>query len=258
MLIAADIGNTNIVIGFFKDGNFLFSRRLHTGPPQSVDEYEMLLRGMLFAFNGDLDTAESGVVASVVPELTGVFIQLLKRITGQKPLIVDHTLKLGIRIETDFPEKVGHDRIANAVAAYHQHRTSLIVIDCGTATTFDVIRSDGVFEGGLICPGMLISAEALYSRAAQLFQVNLDKPEQLIGKNTTESMQSGIFNGYCAMIEALVVKITEDLKERNQPEPKVIITGGHATKISEYLPDAAIEENLTLTGLSLIHLLNQK
>ena len=171
---------------------------------------------------------------------------------------MDHTLKLGIQIETDFPEKVGHDRIANAVAAYHQHRTSLIVIDCGTATTFDVIRSDGVFEGGLICPGMMISAEALYSRAAQLFQVNLDKPEQLIGKNTTESMQSGIFNGYCAMIEALVVKITEDLKKRNQPEPKVIITGGHATKISEYLPDAAIEENLTLTGLSLIHLLNQK
>ena len=258
MLIAADIGNTNIVIGFFKDGNFLLSRRLHTGPPQSVDEYEMLLRGMLFAFNEDLETAECGVVASVVPELTGVFIELLKRITGQKPLIVDHSLKLGIWIETDFPEKVGHDRIANAVAAYHQYRTSLIVIDCGTATTFDVIRSDGVFEGGLICPGMLISAEALYSRAAQLFQVNLDKPEQLIGKNTTESMQSGIFNGYCAMIEALVVKIAEDLRKRNQPEPKVIITGGHATKISEYLPDAAIEENLTLTGLSLIHLLNQK
>ena len=257
MLIAADIGNTNIVIGFFSDGKFLFSRRLHTGPPQSVDEYEMLLRGMLFAFNGDLESADSGVVASVVPELTGVFIELLKRITGHKPLIVSHTLRLGIRIETDFPEKVGHDRIANAVAAYDEHRTSLIVIDCGTATTFDVISAEGVFEGGLICPGMLISAEALYSRAAQLFQVHLEKPEQLIGKNTTESMQSGIFNGYCAMIESLVEKITWDLKTRNQPEPKVIITGGHALKIIDHLPRAAIEEDLTLTGLSLIHLLNQ-
>jgi type III pantothenate kinase len=197
-------------------------------------------------------------VGSVVPELNGIFSDLLKRITGQKPLILDHTLHLGIRIGTEFPEKVGHDRIANAVAAYDEYKSSLIIIDCGTATTFDVINADGIFEGGVICPGMIISAEALYSKAAQLFQVNFEKPKHLVGKNTTESMQSGIFNGYCAMIEALLEKIMKDLLIRNQPKPKVILTGGYALKISDELPNAIIQEDLTLRGLSLIHFLNRK
>ena len=134
MIIAADIGNSNIVLGFFGNGELLFHRRLHTIPHQSVDEYEMVVRGMLFAFKGNLESADHGVVASVVPELTGVFDELLKRLTGRYPLHVSHELKLGIRVGTEFPERVGQDRIANAVAAFQVYDSPLIVIDCGTAT----------------------------------------------------------------------------------------------------------------------------
>ena len=257
MIIAVDIGNSNIVLGFFGNGELLFHRRLHTIPHQSVDEYEMVIRGMLFAFNGDLESADDGIVASVVPELTGVFDELLKRLSGRYPLHVSHELKLGIRIGTEFPERVGQDRIANAVAAFQAYDSPLIVIDCGTATTLDVINREGVFEGGLICPGMLISAEALYARAAQLFQINLDPPEKLIGRNTTESMQSGIFYGYCCMIETLVKRISKECYNRDQTEPNVVITGGLAPKIAGELPEAMHDENLTLKGLYFIHEFNQ-
>mgnify|MGYP001228760928 CR=1 FL=1 len=168
-----------------------------------------------------------------------------------------HELKLGIRIGTEFPEGVGQDRIANAVAAFQAYDSPLIVIDCGTATTLDVINREGVFEGGLICPGMLISAEALYARAAQLFQINLDPPERLIGRNTTESMQSGIFYGYSCMIETLVKRISKECYDRDQTEPNVVITGGLAPKIAGELPEAMYDENLTLKGLSFIHEFNQ-
>lgn len=257
MIIAVDIGNSNIVLGFFEGGILLFNRRIHTIPHQSVDEYEMLVRGMLFAFKDDLEKLETGIVGSVVPELNSIFDELLTRLTGQNPLHVSHELQLGIKIATDFPGRVGQDRIANAVAAFQTYQSALIIVDCGTATTLDVIDQDSEFKGGLICPGMLISAEALYLKAAQLFQVNLDAPDQLVGKNTMESMQSGIVNGYCCMMESLIRRITNEYFSGQQHQPKVVITGGLAPKISAQLPEAVYEENLTLKGLFLIHELNQ-
>ncbi len=258
MILTVDIGNSNIVFGVFRDEALLFRRRLHTSTHQSVDEYEMLTRGMLFAFNGNLDDLKGAVLSSVVPELTGVFSELLEKLTGHAPLTVSHELNLGIRIATEFPAKVGQDRLANAVAAFHKYRCALIVIDCGTATTLDVITSDGEFEGGLICPGMLISAEALYAKAAQLFQVKLDPPGSLIGKNTSESMQSGIVHGYTCMIESLIVRIKQEMSSSlHQQNPIVVITGGLASKIAPMLTEVIHEEDLTLKGLSLIHKLNK-
>jgi len=177
MIIAVDIGNSNVVLGLVKDSKILQSWRLHTGIHQSVDEYEILVRGMLFACDFSLQEVQVAVLSSVVPELTEVFMILLENLTGKPPIKVSHERNLGIEINTETPAMVGEDRLINSSAAYQQYKTSLIIIDCGTATTLDVVTAEGVFQGGVICPGLLISADVLFSKAAQLSQVNLEMPE---------------------------------------------------------------------------------
>ena len=177
MIIAVDIGNSDVVLGLVKDSKILQSWRIHTGIHQSVDEYEILVRGMLFACDFSLQQVQDAVLSSVVPELTEVFTILIESLIGKAPVKVSHECNLGIEINTETPAKVGQDRLINAAAAYDQYKTSLIIIDCGTATTLDVVTEGGVFEGGVICPGLLISADVLFSKAAQLFQVNLEMPE---------------------------------------------------------------------------------
>jgi type III pantothenate kinase len=257
MIIAVDIGNSDVVLGLVKDSQILQSWRLHTSIHQSVDEYEILVRGMLFACNFSLKEAQGAVLSSVVPELTEVFTILLENLIGKPPIKVSHECNLGIEINTETPAKVGEDRLINASAAYQQYKTSLIIIDCGTATTLDVVTAEGVFQGGVICPGLLISADVLFSKAAQLFQVNLEMPEYVIGKNTTDSIKSGLIYGYGGMIDSLIKRITNEIEQQGQPTPKVVITGGLAAKILPILSNVIYHDDLTLRGLYLFYLLNK-
>jgi type III pantothenate kinase len=257
MIIAVDIGNSDVVLGLVKDSQILQSWRLHTSIHQSVDEYEILVRGMLFACNFSLKEAQGAVLSSVVPELTEVFTILLENLIGKPPIKVSHECNLGIEINTETPAKVGEDRLINASAAYQQYKTSLIIIDCGTATTLDVVTAEGVFLGGVICPGLLISADVLFSKAAQLFQVNLEMPEYVIGKNTTDSIKSGLIYGYGGMIDSLIKRITNEIEQQGQPTPKVVITGGLAAKILPILSNVIYHDDLTLRGLYLFYLLNK-
>ncbi len=255
-VLALDIGNTNVVMGIFEDGQLLHSWRLHSNPELSLDEYHVLVQGMLFASRFKPETIQAAVLSSVVPKLSRVFATLVRQLIGAEPTIVSHALELGIQVCTDNPETVGHDRLVNAVAAYFQHQGALIVIDFGTATTLDVVSSDGRFQGGVICPGLNISAEALFSRAAQLFQVEIAEPPRLIGKNTAEAVQSGLFYGYCGMIEALIRRLEQELKTQGEEQVTVVATGGLATKLTPSLPGVIRQDELTLQGLYRIHLLN--
>ena len=257
MIIAVDIGNSDVVLGLIKDSKILKSWRLHTGIHQSVDEYGILVRGMLFAFDFSLQEVQGAVLSSVVPELTEVFALLLDNLTGKPPIQVSYERNLGIEINTETPAKVGQDRLINAAAAYQQYKTSLIIIDCGTASTLDVVTAEGVFQGGVICPGLLISADVLFSKAAQLFQVNLEMPENVIGKNTTDSIKSGLIYGYGGMIDSLIKRITNELKQQAQPKPTVVITGGLATKLLPILSNVYYHDDLTLRGLYLFNLMNK-
>ena len=257
MIIAVDIGNSDVVLGLVKDSKILQSWRIHTGIHQSVDEYEILVRGMLFACDFSLQEVQDAVLSSVVPELTEVFTILIESLIGKSPVKVSHECNLGIEINTETPAKVGQDRLINAAAAYDQYKTSLIIIDCGTATTLDVVTDGGVFEGGVICPGLLISADVLFSKAAQLFQVNLEMPEYVIGKNTTDSVKSGLIYGYGGMIASLIKRITNEIEQQAQPKPKVVITGGLAAKILPILSNVYYHDDLTLRGLYLFYLLNK-
>ena len=256
MILAFDIGNSNIVIGAFGSGKLLHSWRLHSDSDGSPDEYLMLIRNLM-ASDGFQPKQFGGVVlGSVVPKLTFVFQGLVQHLTGIAPLIVRHDLDLGVRIKTDAPELVGQDRIANAVAAYLEYGTALVVIDCGTATKLEVVTEQGDYLGGIICPGLGISAEALFSRAAQLHQVNLELPEKVIGRNTATSIQSGLLHGHAAMITTLLDRIRDELLEIDSPEPKIIATGGLIPRLIPALPKLIHRDDLTLQGLSRIHLRN--
>ena len=258
MILAVDIGNSNVLLGLVNNSKILQSWRLHTDIHLSVDEYEMLVRGMLFACDFSLKDTQGAVLSSVVPELTEVFFKLLNNLIGKTPIKVSHELNLGIEIKTEMPEKVGQDRLINALAAFNEYKTSLIIIDCGTATTLDVVTEDGLFLGGIICPGLLISAEVLFSKAAQLFQVNLEMPENIIGKNTTDSMKSGLIYGYGGMIDSLIKKLIEEIKLPEGKIPNIVLTGGLAKKILPILPNVIYHDDLTLRGLYLFYELNKK
>jgi type III pantothenate kinase len=243
-------------MGIFENGKLLHSWRLHSNPELSLDEYLVLVQGMLFASRFKPDSIQSAVLSSVVPKLSRVFSGLVEQLIGVRPIVVSHELELGIRVNTDNPESVGHDRLVNAVAAYHTHRVALVIIDFGTATTLDVVSSSGVFQGGIICPGLSISAEALFSRAAQLYQVEIEEPRRLIGKNTIEAVKSGLFYGYSGMIESLIRRLERELKAQGEQHVVAVATGGLAVKLESSLPGVLREDDLTLQGLYLIHSMN--
>ncbi len=250
MILAVDIGNSNVLLGLVNNSKILQSWRLHTDIHLSVDEYEMLVRGMLFACDFSLKDTQGAVLSSVVPELTEVFFKLLNNLIGKTPIKVSHELNLGIEIKTEMPEKVGQDRLINALAAFNEYKTSLIIIDCGTATTLDVVTEDGLFLGGIICPGLLISAEVLFSKAAQLFQVNLEMPENIIGKNTKENIQAGIMFGAVDQVGGMITRINTETKLNNQ----IILTGGFSKLLSPKLKiPHTLDIDLTLKGMIFIY-----
>ncbi len=254
MLLAIDIGNTNTVLGVFTDRDLTASWRLTTQRAQTVDELVLRIRG-LFAGEGLQAQAITGViVASVVPPLDAVTRAAIARLCGREPLFVGPGLKTGMAIHYQPPADVGADRIVNAVAGHAQARQggatgAVVIVDFGTATTFDVVSARGDYEGGIICPGMAIAAEALYQRTARLPRVEPRRPEKLIGSTTVGSIQSGLYYGYLSLVDGVLQRLIAELG----PETRVIATGGMASLLagaSRYI--TAADEGLTLEGLRLL------
>jgi type III pantothenate kinase len=250
LLLALDVGNTHITAGVFRGSELLARWRLGTDRARTEDEYGVFLRQL---FEVDALTPEEVlgvVVASVVPPLSGVLEKLAVRYFNKKPLMVRPDTDTGIRVLYDNPREVGADRIVNALAAYTLYGGPCIVVDFGTATTFDVISRTGEYLGGAISPGILTSTEALFHKAAKLPRIELIDPGSAIGKNTISSMQAGIVYGFAGQVDALVKHIRRELGEN----ATVIATGGLASMVAPHAETIQkVDVDLTLTGLRLIY-----
>jgi type III pantothenate kinase len=253
MLLAIDIGNTNITAGLY-NGEILGSRwRLTSGQGKMPDEYGTLMLGFLNRAKVSANGIHAVVMASVVPSLTGVFIEVCKRYLNRTPLVVDGRSNTGIRIRYENPDQVGADRIVDAAAGYFLYGGPACIIDFGTATTFDAVSAEGDYLGGAIAPGVGISAEALFRRAAKLPKVNLLRPPAAIGKNTAHSLQSGLLFGYIGLVEGIIARFRTELGSAT----KVIATGGLAEVMAKETEAISIVAPwLTLDGLRIIHGLN--
>jgi type III pantothenate kinase len=252
-ILVVDVGNTNICLGILEERRIRAAWRLRTDPDQTEDEFFMVLAQLMLAHGIPSEAIRGAVVASVVPPLTQAVMAGITRHFDVPVINVGPGLKTGITIRMDNPREVGADRIVNAVAARELCPSGAIVVDLGTATTFDCISPDGAYLGGVIAPGITISADALVTRTAKLPKVTIQRPRRAIGKNTESSMQSGIFYGYVALIDGLVTRILEELDF----EPTVIATGGHARSLAEASSTIArVEPDLTLLGLAIIWELN--
>ena len=255
MLLAIDIGNTNIHFGLYDGSKWCCTWRARTIVNKMSDEYAVLLRNFFEDGGFTFKSVDDVVMASVVPPLTGTFIELAERYLAQTPLNVVPGVKTGVRLVFDNPREVGADRVVNTAAVHQLYGGPAIVIDFGTATTYDIINAQGDYIGGVIAPGIGVSHDALVSRTAKLPKVDLVPPETVIGRNTIHAMQSGLFLGYVAMIEGLVTRIK---REMEGPPAKVIATGGLAALFAEHTSVIeTIAPNLTLDGLRLIWELNQ-
>jgi type III pantothenate kinase len=254
MLLAIDIGNTNIHMGLWRD-SWDLNWRAQTVSAKMPDEYAVLLRSYLRSKGLDFDSITSVVIASVVPPLTSAFVELTRQYLGVEPLVISSHIRAGIMINVDYPEQVGADRIVNAAAVHKLYGGPAIVIDFGTATTFDVISKDGYYIGGSIAPGIGIAMDALVGRTAQLYKVALEPPPSPVGRNTTHAIQSGLFWGYVGLVEGLVARLQEAMPGGS--EAKIIATGGlaplfrdHTRVIQEIAPF------LTLDGMRIIYEMN--
>jgi type III pantothenate kinase len=255
MLLAIDVGNTNIVCGLF-DGNVLRdSWRLTTDRGKTADEYGVFIRS-LFQFSGvQLTDIESVVFASVVPPLTPIMRRLVDRLFHVHPLVVSTTLKTGIRWEVDSPLELGADRIADCVGGYMKYGGPCIVIDLGTATTFNFISSDGRYLGGSIAPGVLSSSESLFTKTAKLPRIELDRPSTSLGTNTITQMQVGVVWGMVFMVDGMIQRIR---RETECPDARVILTGGLSGVVAPGLQTKCVHDpNLTLDGLRILFDLNR-
>jgi len=254
MLLAIDIGNTNITLGVFEDKELRATWHIATGIHRMADEYAALL-SYLLRYQG-LEAADITKVTlcSVVPPLTTIFEELSERYFGISPLVVGSGVKTGVRIRMDYPTEVGADRIVDAAAAHHLYGGPIIIVDLGTATTFDTVSKEGDYLGGAIAPGISTAAESLFTRAAMLPRVELTHPERAIGTNTITAMQSGIIFGYVGLVEGIIARIQQELGGK----ATVVATGGYAELIAkETSVIDAINPDLTLIGLRLIYLMNR-
>ena len=255
MLLVFDVGNTNMVIGIYKDKSLVKDWRICTDIHKTSDEYGMLIGNLLAHNNIDIKSIDDVIISSVVPNIMHSLENFCIKYCEKKPMIVGPGIKTGLNIKYDNPKQVGADRIVNAVAAIEKYGSPLIVVDFGTATTFCAISDKAEYLGGTICPGLKISSEALFNGAAKLPRVELIKPGKTICKATVEAMQSGIIYGYVGQVEKIISMMK---KELGSEDIKVVATGGLSSLIhSETDSIDHIDKFLTLEGLRLIHLKNK-
>ncbi len=254
MLLAIDIGNTNITFGLYEGEKLGPSWRIRTIHDKMPDEYGILM-DQLFRHRGHRPEEVTGIaIASVVPPLTPTFVQACREYLGQEPLVVDAGVRTGVRIRYDNPREVGADRVVDAAAVRALYGVPACVVDFGTATTFDAVSAEGDYLGGAIAPGIGIAAQALFERTAKLPRVELTRPPSVIGRNTVHSMQSGLLFGYVGLVEGMVARFRAELG----PETRVVATGGLAEIIArETEVIDVVDPWLTLHGLRIIYELNR-
>lgn len=250
MLLVIDVGNTNTSLGVFEGRNLRANWRLTTNRSQTADEYGILIHNLFELAEIPAGQVEGVMVASVVPPLNPLLEEMAQKYFGVKALFLEPGIKTGMAILYENPQEVGADRIADSVAAFEKYGGPCVIVDFGTAITFDAVSEKGEYLGGLIAPGLGIAAEALYQRTARLPRVDIREPQRLIGTNTVGSMQSGLFFGYVGLVDGILDRLGEVLG----PQMKVVATGGQARLVaggSKYrLP---VEESLTLEGLRIIY-----
>jgi len=246
MLLALDVGNTNTVLGVFERKSLIAHWRLTTARDQTVDEYGILTRDLFTLAGIQPNGIEGMIIASVVPSLNATLLQMAERYFGLQALFVEPGAQTVMRVLYDNPQEVGADRLANAVAAFTKYGGPCVVVDFGTAINFDVVSARGEYLGGVLAPGLGISADALFAQAARLFRVEIRDPGKIIGTNTAVSLQAGFYYGFTGLVDGIL----ERLKKELGPGTRVIATGGQASLIasgSRHIE--SVDENLTLDGL---------
>ncbi len=255
MILAIDIGNTNIVLGGIEDEAILFEARMATDLIKTSDQYCAELKTMLALFEVDLSAVEGCIISSVVPPVLNSFRTALRKLTGKNSLVVGPGIKTGLNIRMDQPSEVGSDLIVAAVAGIAQYGAPLLLVDMGTATTITAVDKSGAFVGGCICPGLKISMEALTGRTAQLPGISLEEPRSAIGKNTRDCMRSGIMYGTAAMLDGLLDRMCEEL----DGEPTIVATGGLSRFVVPLCRrEIVYDRSLMLKGLKLLYRRNTK
>ena len=254
MLCVIDVGNTHTVLGLYRDTELVNKWRLRTDSKRTSDEWGLALKNLFDLAELDLKEVRSAAISSVVPQAVFSITRAVKRYFGITPLVVGPGVKTGLAIRYESPREVGADRVVNAVAAYAAEQAACIVVDFGTATTFDCLSANGEYLGGAIAPGIAAALDSLVEKTAKLPRVEIDKPRNVLGRNTVESIQSGILFGYVSLVDGLVLR----LKEEMGGEVKVIATGGFASTIAgESKTIERVDPDLTLEGLRLIHQRNE-
>jgi len=255
MLLAIDIGNTNIVIGCFQGDELLFKARIATDKIKTSDQYGVEIKNMLEAFGIQRTDIDDCIISSVVPPVFNSVRTGVIKVIGKQPMVVGPGLKTGLNIHMDVPGQVGSDRIVVAVAALAEHKAPLILMDMGTATTIEVVEPENVYVGGVIFPGVRLSLDALTTHTAQLPGISLDKPKQVIGKNTVDCMRSGMMYGTAAMIDGLIDRMEEELGH----SATLIATGGMAQFIVPLCRhEILLDKQLLLKGLNVLYKKNKR
>lgn len=254
MLLVIDVGNTNIVFGIYKDEKLIYNWRVATDKSRTADEYGLLFN-QIVQFNGlNIKEIKDVIISSVVPNLINTLPLMCRQYFNIEPIVIGPGVKTGMNIKYDNPKEVGADRIVNAVAGYEMYGGPLIVVDFGTAITFDAISEEGDYLGGVITPGIKISSEALFTRTAKLPRVEIFKPDNIIGKNTVNSIQSGLSYGYVGLVDYIIEKMIEELAPNTKDKVRVVATGGLASFISkESKFIQTVDQMLTLEGLRIIY-----
>lgn len=259
MILLVDVGNTNIVLGVHDGENYIASWRISTDANKTSDEFGIQVCQLFSQNNLKTQSIDGIIVSSVVPNVMHSLENMLRKCFSIEPLIVGPGVKTGINIKYDNPKEVGADRIVNAVAAIEVYKRNLIVIDFGTATTFCAVTEDGDYFGGCIVPGIKISSDALFSRAAKLPRVELEVPKNIICKNTVTSMQAGILYGYIGQVEYIIKKMKAEMQKKVNGEPYVVATGGLANLIAKETKTIdKVDPDLTLEGLKMIYYKNME